>query len=151
MKSAEDGFTLVELLIVVAVIGVIVAIAIPNLLSSLQRSKQKRTMADLRAVAVALELYQTDHSRYPATTDGTVASIRSSLEPIYASTVPWTDGWGRPFQYAAGPDQYTVLSLGRNGASDTPYVYGPTDSFKADIVYSDGTFLQWPEGVQSGE
>jgi prepilin-type N-terminal cleavage/methylation domain-containing protein len=62
MESQEEpgvrrtgGFTLIELLIVVAIIGVIAAIAIPNLLNAIDRSKQKRSMADMRTIGTAVE------------------------------------------------------------------------------------------------
>src|SRR5262244_2052256 len=56
-SKREPGFTLIELLIVVAIIGIIAAIAIPNLLNAIDRSKQKRTMADMRSVGTACEEY----------------------------------------------------------------------------------------------
>jgi hypothetical protein len=43
---------------------------------------------------------------------------------------------------------YTILSLGWDGNSDTPYSFGTTHTFDADIVFTNGSFLQWPEGPQ---
>ena len=53
-------------LVVVAIVGILAAIAIPNLLTAMQRSKQKRTMADIRTVATAAEAFAVDNHRFPA-------------------------------------------------------------------------------------
>ncbi len=65
----RDAFTLIELLIVVAIIGILAAIAIPNFLSAQIRAKVARTGAELRALATAFEAYRLDNNIYPPTPD----------------------------------------------------------------------------------
>src|SRR6058998_1924433 len=97
----QSGFTLIELLIVVAIIGIIAAIAIPNLLNAIDRSKQKRTMADIRSVGTAVEEYAIDNNFYPIqTTQGAIAtSIAAILEPTYIKVAPKKDGWNFDIRY----------------------------------------------------
>ena len=64
-RKRNKGFTLIEILIVVAIIGILVAIATPLLLEALQRAKQKRTMEDMRNISVGLECYMVDYTKYP--------------------------------------------------------------------------------------
>jgi len=59
------------------------------------------------------------------------------------------DGWGRALKYAlnANTDNYRIRSSGRD-AVDSSFTCGTTTNFNDDIVYANGTFIQWPEGVQ---
>jgi len=146
--QGQAGFTIIELLIVVAIIGIITVLAIPNLIAAIQRSRQSRTVADIRLISEGIEAYQTDHSSYPVVSNGTVAALGSDLE-IYIRSFNDLDGWGEPVFYDSDGSHYTVISFGWNGSSNLPYVNGPTSTFDADIVFADGNFLQWPEGPQT--
>ncbi len=64
-KQIFDAFTLIELLIVVAIIGILAAIAVPNFLNAQVRAKVSRTMSDIRSISTALEMYNTDNGTYP--------------------------------------------------------------------------------------
>ncbi|HYS54111.1 MAG TPA: type II secretion system protein GspG, partial [Thermoanaerobaculia bacterium] len=145
------------------IIGILAAIAIPNLLTAMQRSKQKRTMADMRTIATAWEARATDVNRYNAagitlpSASVTIDNLTTFLSPTYVKTFPRKDGWGNNWGMSA--DQawgsttaaqiYVIISYGKDGASQgTTYSGGATTNFDCDIVYSNGTFIQYPEGVQ---
>ena len=157
------GFTILEVLIVVAIIGIIAAIAIANYLNAAQRTRQKRTMADIRSIGVSWESRAVDTKAYNAAGFTmpavvlTYANLTTLLSPTYMRNIPSTDGWGNPLQFAADQPiggnpaaDYAIRSPGRDGVfSGNTYVGGPTTEFDCDIVYSGGAFVVWPEGTQA--
>lgn len=151
IRLNKKGFTLIELLIVVAIIGIIAAIAIPNLLNAIQRGKQKRSMADMRAIGTAVEAYAVDTNLYPAGASN-VSGIQTFVEPKYIKTLPLLDAWDNPFDYNSDNQSYTIGSGGKDtsagSACGSCSYTGPTTSFNNDIVFSQGQFLEFPEGAQ---
>jgi type II secretory pathway pseudopilin PulG len=138
-------------LFLIAILGIIAAIAIPNMMTAMQRSKQKRSMADIRSIATATEAYAIDKDVYPAST--------AELAPKYMATVPSLDGWATPLKYECWPEgactTYAIGSAGKDKVFERESLqeYMPdtkTTDFNNDIVYSNGKFLQYPEGAPSG-
>jgi len=153
MKRNSKGFTLIELLIVVAIIGIIAAIAIPNLLNAIDRGKQKRTMADLRSMGTAIEEYSIDNNFYPKSM-GDVADLKAQVTPTYIRQIPEQDGWGQPFYVSTDTSGggYTLASCGKGAGTCGSWTVsgtgGKTTQFSDDIVFMNGSFVQWPEGKQ---
>lgn len=123
----KKGFTLIEIMLVVVIIGVLVAMVVPNIAG---RSEQARTTAartDIESnLATALDMYQLDNGRYPTTEQG-LAALMSEPSP---APIKWNgpylkkkklpkDSWGRDYVYAApgvnNKDSYDLSSLGADG------------------------------------
>ena len=163
VQKSQKGFTLIELLVVVAIIGILASIAIPNLLIAVQRSKQKRTMVDMRNLATAWEARNVEAGRYNAAgagingVDKTVllSDMEAALSPTYIKTMPRFDGWGYPLQAFTSEDwgtttnaqAYALISPGKDGTIEATPVLGATTSFDCDLIFSNGAFLAYPEGT----
>lgn len=136
-------------LVLLAIIGILAAIAIPNLLTAQQRAKQKRTMADIRSVATAAEAYAADKRKYPE--GGSVSELSAALTPTYIRALPSLDGWGTPMKYERiGDSGYAVGSAGADKAFErdalSGYTAKTTSGFNEDLVFANGEFVQYPGG-----
>jgi len=142
------------------VIGLVVVVAIaamymPRLREALDIWRRKRTMGDMRAIAMGLESYRIDHGdTYPVTrvpAPHAVGDLVPLLVPTYVKRLPRLDGWGRPFQVVSSAKEYTITSYGSDGKPDLPdgpssLPNGLTTSFAGDLVFSAGAFVKYPDG-----
>jgi len=149
-QSTENAAVVVAVviaaaLLLVSVVGIVAAIAIPNLVNAVNRGRQKRTVVDMGRLGTAVESYAIDHDRYPAKA-GSLEDLGRFLVPTYLDSLPAGDGWEHPLEVEFGETTYRIVSLGRDGQVG-PRPGGTTTDYDDDIVFEDGQFVQWPEGT----
>jgi general secretion pathway protein G len=105
----KRGFTLIEIMIVVVILGLLAGVAVYSYPRFLDRAKRQKARADLSVISGGLEAFYGDKHRYPVNQEGLKV-----LAPEYVKTVP-NDPWGRPYQY---------IQPGRNGLSFEVITYG---------------------------
>jgi general secretion pathway protein G len=120
--KGEAGFTLVEMLVVITIIGMIMALVGPRVLNYLGESKAKAAKIQIESFSSALDLYYLDLGRYPSTNEGLTALTRSNNLPgwngpyLRGGVVP-NDPWGHTYVYRSPGERapYDIVSLGSDG------------------------------------
>ena len=122
------GFTLIELMLVVIIIGALVAMVLPRLAGRSEQARVQAAQADIKSnIATALKLYELDNGSYPTTDEGLSALLSRSgnaknWNGPYLEKKP-IDPWGREYQYqspgAHRPHDYDLYSLGKDGQAST--------------------------------
>ena len=138
-RTRESGFTLIEMMVVMVIIGLLVALVGPNFIRQGERAKGKAARAQIEMLGTALDTFRLDVGRYPTSQEGLAALRQRPFGadrwdgPYLKKDVPG-DPWGRPYYYRSpgeGGHPYDLLSYGADGAPGG-------DGDNRDITSNDG-------------
>jgi general secretion pathway protein G len=120
-RKATTGFSLIEMLVAVAIIGLIVGLVGPAAMRQLQSSRVNTTEAQIGQIRTAIDIFAIDTGRVPSETEG-LAALVSNVGAVPGWNGPYMrdgqlpmDAWGRAFLYRFEGDQVQVMSLGADG------------------------------------
>jgi general secretion pathway protein G len=123
----QRGFTLIEVLVVIIILGLIASLVVPRITGRLDEAKVEATKIQMRAIKDALEQYKLDNGTYPTTEQGLKALVeKPNTPPLPSRWRPYLDklpqdAWGRDFVYLSpGINRpFELRSLGADGKEDT--------------------------------
>ena len=132
------GFTLIEIMMVVVIIGIVVAILVPNLVGQDDKARLQAELSSQRVIAQALELYKMDNRRYPTTEQGLEALVTKPSgfpEPKNWGPEPYLrryplDQWDNDYVYLSDGKRFDLKSMGADGTDGG-------EDFDADVSYNE--------------
>jgi general secretion pathway protein G len=124
-RAPTRGFTLIEILVVIVILGVLAALIVPNVISRPDEARATVARSDIAAIMSALKLYRLDNQRYPTNEQGLAALVAKPEQPPvpanwkpggYLEKMP-KDPWGRPYVYLSPGvrGEVEVMSFGADG------------------------------------
>ena len=138
VKRLPRGFTLIEIMVVVVIIGLLATLIVPNVIGQGDAARVTAAQIDIRAIGNALDLYRLNNSHYPSTEQGLEALVNRPAgfpEPRNWGPEPYlkklpTDPWGTEFVYINNGFNYELYSFGADGQEGG-------ENLMADIFYRD--------------
>jgi general secretion pathway protein G len=122
-RNRQSGFTLIELMVVLVIIGVLAALIVPNVLDRADDARTTAAKTDVKNIMTALRMYRLDNQRYPTAEQGLQAlQVRPTTGPVPSNWKPYVeklpnDPWGQPYQYLNPgiKGEIDVMSFGADG------------------------------------
>lgn len=125
LKLSQKGFSLIEIMVVVVILGILAAIVVPKIVSRPDEARVVKAKQDILAIQSAMDLYRLDNGFYPSTEQGIGALVTkptTTPEPNnwkqYLKSIP-KDPWGRPYLYL-NPGQHMEIDIFTYGANGQP-------------------------------
>lgn len=124
-RQAARGFTLIEIMVVVVIIGLLAAFILPNVFGNVEKAQIAKVKGDIQGLETALTMYKLDNYKYPSTDLGLTALVQRPNDPTVRN---WREGgyikrvskdpWGNPYQYlypGLHGQEYDLYSFGADG------------------------------------
>jgi general secretion pathway protein G len=123
IAHGEAGLTLVEMIVVLAIIALVAMLIVPNVIGRPDQARVTTAKSNIATISAALKMYRLDNGDYPTSEQGLKALVeKPTLPPVpqswssegYLPQMP-QDPWGNPYVYQAAPGSFTLKSLGKDG------------------------------------
>lgn len=126
IRRTQLGFTLLEIMVVVVILGILSALVVPQVLENVDQAKKERVKSDIAAISAALNMYKLDNYNYPTTEQGLEALVtKPSGQPepknykssgyLKLQQDPWQGNYQYVYPGEHNPDSFDVYSLGADG------------------------------------
>lgn len=151
LLKEEKGFTLIELMVVVVIIGVLAAIAFPTINNQIDKAKGKRALAELKTMKTALDVYKAENGAYPTT--GQIGEAFNDFGLDFgAINDPWNNAYVYSINSDTTPTAYKIVSSGPDGslaAGDDDIMATNNQNPAENVSASAAVSLEQP--VESGQ